>query len=141
MLVFLEFGKCQLSLWVLRGNFPLYLKEELGRSRIFRSFYSNGLRNQRFKRVPLTKEERIYIILLAGSGTTRLVVCTFNATHRMQITHGTAAKLITKFKTTGSIADESRSAQRQPEMKVRQHRYKQRWQKVRQKGSDVSLGQ
>ncbi|GBN98497.1 hypothetical protein AVEN_113239-1 [Araneus ventricosus] len=47
--IFLEFGHCQLSLWFLRreGEFPLSLKEELGRSRILRFLYSNGLRNQR----------------------------------------------------------------------------------------------
>ncbi|GBM85452.1 hypothetical protein AVEN_134353-1 [Araneus ventricosus] len=49
--VLLEFGQCQLSLWFLRkgGEFPLSLKEELGRSRILRFLYSNGLRNQRVK--------------------------------------------------------------------------------------------
>ncbi|GBM34465.1 hypothetical protein AVEN_106707-2-1, partial [Araneus ventricosus] len=47
--VFLEFGQCQLSLWFLRrgGEFLLSLKEELGRSRIVRFLYSNGLRIQR----------------------------------------------------------------------------------------------
>ncbi|GBN42516.1 hypothetical protein AVEN_208828-1 [Araneus ventricosus] len=47
--VFLEFGQYQLSLLLLRrvGEFPLSLKEELGRSRILRSLHSNGLRNQR----------------------------------------------------------------------------------------------
>ncbi|GBO23517.1 hypothetical protein AVEN_31117-1 [Araneus ventricosus] len=46
--VFLEFGQCQLSLWFLReGEFPLSLKGELGHSRILRSLYSNGLKNQR----------------------------------------------------------------------------------------------
>lgn len=59
--------------------------------------------------MPLTKEERIDIILLAGSGTTRYVARTFNATHRTQITHDTVAKLIKKFKRTGSVADASRS--------------------------------
>ncbi|GBM98767.1 hypothetical protein AVEN_73192-1 [Araneus ventricosus] len=49
--VFLEFEQCQLSLWFLRrgGEFPLSLKEELGRSRILRFLYSNGLRNQKVK--------------------------------------------------------------------------------------------
>ncbi|GBN59691.1 hypothetical protein AVEN_26110-1 [Araneus ventricosus] len=38
-------------LWFLRmvGEFPSSLKEELGRSRILRFLYSNGLRNQRLK--------------------------------------------------------------------------------------------
>ncbi|GBM95753.1 hypothetical protein AVEN_187619-1 [Araneus ventricosus] len=52
---------------------------------------------------PLTKEERIDVI-----GTTRHVVRTFNATHRLQITHDTVAKLTMKFKGTGSIAYASR---------------------------------
>ncbi|GBM72897.1 hypothetical protein AVEN_157537-1 [Araneus ventricosus] len=37
--------------------------------------------------MPLTKEERIDIILLAGNGTTRHVALTSNATHRTQIRH------------------------------------------------------
>ncbi|GBM39120.1 hypothetical protein AVEN_162639-1 [Araneus ventricosus] len=47
--VFLEFRQCQLSLSFLRrgGEFPLSLKEELGRAHILRSLYSNGLRNKR----------------------------------------------------------------------------------------------
>ncbi|GBL95201.1 hypothetical protein AVEN_253530-1 [Araneus ventricosus] len=46
---FLEFGQCQLSLWFLRGEseFPLSLKEEFGRFRILKLFYSSALRNQR----------------------------------------------------------------------------------------------
>ncbi|GBM70000.1 hypothetical protein AVEN_155706-1 [Araneus ventricosus] len=55
------------------------------------------------------KKERINIILLAGNGTNRLVARTFNATHVTQITHDTVAKLIRKFKRTGSVADASRS--------------------------------
>ncbi|GBM88669.1 hypothetical protein AVEN_10505-1 [Araneus ventricosus] len=45
----LEFGQCQLSLWLLKkgGEFPISLKEELRRFRILRFLYSNGLRNQR----------------------------------------------------------------------------------------------
>ncbi|GBN22412.1 hypothetical protein AVEN_38372-1 [Araneus ventricosus] len=57
--VFLEFGQCQLSLWFLRGEseFFLSLLEELGRIRILRSLYSNGLRNQRVKASMRTEGE------------------------------------------------------------------------------------
>ncbi|GBM53357.1 hypothetical protein AVEN_165033-1 [Araneus ventricosus] len=59
--------------------------------------------------MPFTKEERIYINLLAGSGTNRHVARTFNTTNRRQITHDTVAKLTVKFKTTCSIANAIRS--------------------------------
>ncbi|GBN74547.1 hypothetical protein AVEN_271777-1 [Araneus ventricosus] len=59
--------------------------------------------------MPLTKEERIDIILLTGCGTTRHVVRTFNATHRTQITHDNVTKLIMKIIRTGSVADANRS--------------------------------
>ncbi|GBM04331.1 hypothetical protein AVEN_146203-1 [Araneus ventricosus] len=59
--------------------------------------------------MPLTKEERIYVILLARSSTTCHVVRTFNATHRTQITQDTVAKLITKFERPSSVDDASRS--------------------------------
>ena len=59
--------------------------------------------------MPLTKEERIDIILLVGSGTTSQVARTFNETHRTLITHDTVAKLIQKFRRTGSVDDEPRS--------------------------------
>ena len=55
------------------------------------------------------KEERIDIILLVRSGTTRHVARTFNETHRTLITHDTVAKLIQKFRRTGSVDDETRS--------------------------------
>ena len=54
-------------------------------------------------------EEQIDIILSVGSGTTCHVACKFNETHRMQITHDTMAKLIQKFKRTGSVDDKARS--------------------------------
>ncbi|GBO10468.1 hypothetical protein AVEN_223721-1 [Araneus ventricosus] len=59
--------------------------------------------------MPLTKEERINIILLTGSGSTRHIANTFDATHRTKITHDTVAKPFTKFKRTVSVADASRS--------------------------------
>ncbi|GBN73110.1 hypothetical protein AVEN_129247-1 [Araneus ventricosus] len=55
----------------------------------------------------LTKDESVDIILLAGSGTNRHEARIFNVTHRIQITHDTAAKLIMNFK--DSVADASRS--------------------------------
>ncbi|GBO41137.1 hypothetical protein AVEN_22627-1 [Araneus ventricosus] len=58
--------------------------------------------------MPLTKEERIGIILLTGCGTTRHVMRTFNEMHRTQITHDTVTKLIMKFIRTVSVADVSR---------------------------------
>ncbi|GBM95389.1 hypothetical protein AVEN_222273-1 [Araneus ventricosus] len=58
--------------------------------------------------MPLIKEERIYIILLAGSGITRDVACIFNAMHRDQVSHNTVAKLDMKFKRTGSVTDASK---------------------------------
>ncbi|GBM81474.1 hypothetical protein AVEN_183492-1 [Araneus ventricosus] len=58
--------------------------------------------------MPLIKEERICIILLAGSGITRDVARTFNAMHREQVTHDTVAKLDMKFKRTCSVTDASK---------------------------------
>lgn len=63
----------------------------------------------------LTKEERIDIMLLAGSGTTRHLTRNFNATQRIQITHDIVAKLIQKLKRTGSVDDSSRSGKAKPE--------------------------
>ncbi|GBM12354.1 hypothetical protein AVEN_211546-1 [Araneus ventricosus] len=59
--------------------------------------------------MPVTKEERIYFILLAGSSITLHVAQTFNATRRTQITYDSVVTLIMKFKRTVSIADTSRS--------------------------------
>ncbi|GBM35945.1 hypothetical protein AVEN_31398-1 [Araneus ventricosus] len=59
--------------------------------------------------MPRTKEERIDTTLLAGSDTTLHVARTFNTTYRTQITRDTVAKLIMKFKRSGSVADASRS--------------------------------
>jgi len=61
--------------------------------------------------MPLSKEERIEIILLAGRGSCRQVAKEFNATHadQIQVTHDTVAKLIDKFKKTGSVEDKPRS--------------------------------
>ncbi|GBL90228.1 hypothetical protein AVEN_130343-1 [Araneus ventricosus] len=58
--------------------------------------------------MPLTKEERIDIILLAWGGTTHHVAPTFNATHRMQITHNTA-KTYQGIQRADSVAGASRS--------------------------------
>ncbi|GBL71960.1 hypothetical protein AVEN_115005-1 [Araneus ventricosus] len=57
----------------------------------------------------LTKEERIYSILLTGSGAMLHVVRNFNATHRTQITPDNEAKLVEKFQRTISDANGSRS--------------------------------
>ncbi|GBN28565.1 hypothetical protein AVEN_109601-1 [Araneus ventricosus] len=58
--VFLEFGQCQLSLGFLRrgGEITISLKEELGRSRILRFLYYNGLRNQRV----ISVQYRLYLV-------------------------------------------------------------------------------
>ncbi|GBM57494.1 hypothetical protein AVEN_231201-1 [Araneus ventricosus] len=58
--------------------------------------------------MPLTKEERVYMILLTGSGTTHHAALTFNATHRKQIFHDTLSKAVIKFNRTGSVTYESR---------------------------------
>ena len=68
------------------------------------------------KGMPLTKEERTDIILLVGSDTTRHVACTFNETHKTQITHDTVAKLIQVPPTTTPDLED----QRQQQMKVHQ---------------------
>ena len=49
----------------------------------------------------LTKEKRIEIILMAGSGSSRMVALNFNRKHGTNITNNTVAKLISKFKKTG----------------------------------------
>lgn len=61
-----------------------------------------------WKAMPVTKKERIDIILFTGSSTTPNVTRTFNGTHRKQVTDDTVAKLIMKFKGTYFIADASR---------------------------------
>ena len=60
----------------------------------------------------LTKEQRIEIILMAGSGNSRMVALNFNRKHGTNITHDTVAKLISKFKKTGNVADQPRSGPR-----------------------------
>ena len=60
----------------------------------------------------LTKEQRIEIILMAGSGSSRMVALNFNRKHGTNITHDTVAKLISKFKKTGNVADQQRSGPR-----------------------------
>ena len=60
----------------------------------------------------LTKEQRIEIILMAGSGSSRMVALNFNRKHGTNITHDTVAKLISKFKKTGNVADQPRSSPR-----------------------------
>ena len=60
----------------------------------------------------LTKEQRIEIILMAGSGSSRMVALNFNRKHGTNITHDTVAKLISKFKKTGNVADQPRSGPR-----------------------------
>ncbi|GBN95056.1 hypothetical protein AVEN_248465-1 [Araneus ventricosus] len=59
--------------------------------------------------MPFTKDERIYIILLAGSGATHHVALTFDATHRKLIIRENVAKFMMQFKRTGSVANASRS--------------------------------
>ncbi|GBM13346.1 hypothetical protein AVEN_159767-1 [Araneus ventricosus] len=58
--------------------------------------------------MPITKEERIDINLLAGSGTTRRVARTLMQRKEKQITYDTVAKLIMKFEMTGSVSDASK---------------------------------
>ncbi|GBN26480.1 hypothetical protein AVEN_194328-1 [Araneus ventricosus] len=57
--------------------------------------------------MPLTKDERVDIILLAGSGTIRHEARIFNVTHRIQITHDTVAKPIMNFKDSLAYASKS----------------------------------
>ncbi|GBM14732.1 hypothetical protein AVEN_72005-1 [Araneus ventricosus] len=59
--------------------------------------------------MPITKEEWIYIILLAESCTIRHVALTLNATLRKQIVDDTMTELFKKVKRTGSDAGASRS--------------------------------
>ncbi|MCI4389323.1 hypothetical protein PGIGA_G00096670 [Pangasianodon gigas] len=59
--------------------------------------------------MPLTKEEGIEIILMAGSGSCRKVEMEFNRKHGKHITHDTVAKPINKFKKTRSVVDQLRS--------------------------------
>ena len=49
----------------------------------------------------LTKKQRIEIILMAGSGSSRMVALNFNKKHGRNITHDNVAKLISKLKKTG----------------------------------------
>ena len=58
------------------------------------------------------KEQQIEIILMAGSGSSRMVALNFNRKHGTNITHDTVAKLISKFKKTGNVADQPRSGPR-----------------------------
>ena len=60
----------------------------------------------------LTNEQRIEIILMAGSGSNRMVAAEFNGKHGTSITHNTVAKLICKFKKTGNVADQPQSGPR-----------------------------
>ncbi|CAM1324679.1 Uncharacterised protein r2_g3343 [Pycnogonum litorale] len=57
----------------------------------------------------LTTEQRIEIILMAGSGSSRMVARNFNRKHETSITHDIVAKLICKFQKTGNVADQPRS--------------------------------
>ena len=60
----------------------------------------------------LTIEERIQIILLCGQigATNRSVAESFNSSHeRVNISHTTVGRLLTKFKETGSVHDRERS--------------------------------
>jgi len=59
--------------------------------------------------MPLSKEERIEIILMAGSGSCRKVAIDFNRKHGKHITHDTVAKVIETFRKTCSVADQPRS--------------------------------
>ena len=60
----------------------------------------------------LTNEQRIEIILMAGSGSNRMVAAEFNGKHGTSIAHNTVAKLICKFKKTGNVADQPQSGPR-----------------------------
>ncbi|MCI4382629.1 hypothetical protein PGIGA_G00017000, partial [Pangasianodon gigas] len=64
--------------------------------------------------MPLTKEERIEIILMAGSGSCCKVAMDFTRKHGKHITHNSVAKLINKFKNTESVADQPRSLHPRP---------------------------
>ena len=48
-------------------------------------------------------------MLMAGSGSSRMVARNFNRKHGTSIIHSTVAKLICKFKKTGNVADQPRS--------------------------------
>ena len=88
----------------------------------------------------LTKEQRIEIILMAGSGSSRMVALNFNRKHGTNITHDTVAKLISKLKKTGNVADQPRSGPRvRPPMKTQQLRYLQRLYRVPEKARDGCL--
>jgi hypothetical protein len=54
-------------------------------------------------------KERIKIILMAGSGSSRKTAMYFNRKHGKKIKHNTVAKLTEKFKKTGSVTYQLRS--------------------------------
>ena len=60
----------------------------------------------------LSREERIEVILMAGSGSSRKVAMEFNRKHGKNIIHDTVAKLIRKFQKTGSVADQQKNGRR-----------------------------
>jgi hypothetical protein len=60
-------------------------------------------------RMPLSKEEHIEIILMAGSGRCHKFATEFNRKPGKHITHDTVAKLIEKFKKTENVAKQLRS--------------------------------
>ena len=69
----------------------------------------------------LTNERRIEIILMAGSGSSRMVARNSNRKYGTSITHNAVAKLICKFKKTGNNTDQQRSGPRcTPLMKTHQ---------------------
>ncbi|XP_049937387.1 uncharacterized protein LOC126412052 [Schistocerca serialis cubense] len=59
----------------------------------------------------LTYEESIEIILISGERSTRAVAEDFNSRHptRQPITHSAVAKLLAKFRATGSVADKPKA--------------------------------
>ncbi|XP_046988309.1 uncharacterized protein C6orf132 homolog [Schistocerca americana] len=66
--------------------------------------------HSRYK-MSLTHEERIEIILISGERSTRVVAEDFNSRHptRQPITHSAVAKLLAKFRATGSVADKPKA--------------------------------
>ena len=60
----------------------------------------------------LNNEQRIEIILLAGSGRGHMVANAFHIKHGTKTTHDTVAKLIGKLKKTGIVTYQARCGRR-----------------------------
>ena len=70
----------------------------------------------------LNKKQRIEIILMTGSASSRMVAGAFNRKLETSITHDTVAKLIVKFKKK-SVLDQARCGRRQQSTYNRQDTY------------------